>query len=130
MTASTATPIALSEATSNALIAEFVEHLTEVTAAYYAKTYTRLTPPTIYADEGGRRFTRIVEDNGTQRSVHCFIEKATGRVVFAAGWKAPAKSRVTKQYAYRYDLSTPEGKAACFAAMDEAGGYTGYLYAR
>lgn len=29
-------------------------------------------------------------NTGNQRSVHCFIDKATGDVYKAAGWKAPA----------------------------------------
>jgi hypothetical protein len=50
-----------------------------------------------YIDTPGRKVTRIVqctqEKDGTLRSksVHCFIDNATGDVYKAAGWKAPAK---------------------------------------
>jgi hypothetical protein len=45
------------------------------------------------ADKPGRKVTRIIMviDNGGSRSVHCFIDNATGDVYKAAGWKAPAK---------------------------------------
>jgi hypothetical protein len=44
-------------------------------------------------DKPGRRYTRIVETwtSGGNRSVHAFVENATGYVFKAAGWKAPAK---------------------------------------
>lgn len=47
----------------------------------------------------GRRFTKIVkeecwEDSGNwdSKSVHAFIENATGDIYKAASWKAPAKN--------------------------------------
>lgn len=43
------------------------------------------------ADASGPRFTRIVMNTGSQRSVHCFVENATGHVYKAASWKTPAK---------------------------------------
>jgi len=39
----------------------------------------------------GSKFVRIVREGGCQRSVHCFIDRQTGDVLKAAGWKAPAK---------------------------------------
>jgi len=43
--------------------------------------------------KGGRKFVRIVQTDptGSRNSVHCFIEKTTGNVLKAAGWKGPAK---------------------------------------
>ena len=46
------------------------------------------------ADAPGLKNTRIVmvtNPDGSGRSVHCFIDNATGDVYKAAGWKAPAK---------------------------------------
>ena len=43
----------------------------------------------------GRRFDKIIIRTGIDYvnggSVHCFIERATGHVYKAEGWKAPAK---------------------------------------
>jgi hypothetical protein len=43
-------------------------------------------------DPRGKKYVRIVDhmSNG-QDTVFCFIDKATGNVLFAAGWKAPTK---------------------------------------
>ena len=69
----------------------FVEIIAEVHAAYYAKHLTNLTPPTFEIDPKGRKYLKIVVDNGTQKSVHCFVEAGTGNILKAASWKAPAK---------------------------------------
>lgn len=39
-------------------------------------------------DEGGARFVRIWTDNGGQKSVRYFVEKDTGIIFGAKGWKA------------------------------------------
>jgi hypothetical protein len=44
-----------------------------------------------YPDTPGRKFTRIVMSARGARSVHCFIDNATGDVLKSAGWKTPAK---------------------------------------
>jgi hypothetical protein len=68
--------------------AEYAAAVQEIKAAYFAETYPMLDAPRFYAAKGGRKFTRIVEDNGTQRFVHCFINNETGAVHKAEGWKA------------------------------------------
>lgn len=85
------------------------------------------------ADAPGPKFTRIVqrgwsspesqadspdEPTGLQRSVHAFVENATGHVYKAEGWKKPAKG-------VRY--ATVEDALEAYAASR---GGTGYLYAR
>jgi hypothetical protein len=43
--------------------------------------------------EDGPKYTRIViTDNHGGRSAFCFIEKATGHILKASGWKTPEKS--------------------------------------
>lgn len=69
------------------------------------------------ADKPGRRFTRIVMHTDNQRSVHAFVENATGAVFKAAGWTSPAH-KATARY---------ESMDAALAAADWSGGY---LYAR
>jgi hypothetical protein len=72
-------------------IKAFVAHLKAMTDAYFAKNYTNLTPPT-WEITSGPRFVRIVKADapGSSRSVYCFVEKSTGLIWKAAGWKAPA----------------------------------------
>lgn len=48
---------------------------------YYAK-------PTVMQ---GSKNLRIVATTAGNRSVYCFVEKSTGNILKAAGWKAPAK---------------------------------------
>lgn len=42
-------------------------------------------------DPNGKRYIRIVVQRGMQRSVYCFVERETGNVLKADGWKRPAK---------------------------------------
>jgi hypothetical protein len=48
------------------------------------------TAPTLSA-EPGRRFIRIVADNGHQRSAWAFVDRENGDVLKCDGWKRPAK---------------------------------------
>lgn len=73
--------------------------------------------------EEGQKFDRIV-DTQHGRHVHAFVERITGQVIKAAGWKAPQKDK--NGLAYRYDLSSPEGFAQAVWNADKSGGY---LYA-
>jgi len=41
----------------------------------------------------GKRYVRIVKEDCAQRSVHCFVDTMSGSVLFANGWKGPAKNR-------------------------------------
>lgn len=79
--------------------------------------------PSMVTVEYGRRFARIVEDNGTQRFVHAFVDLTNGDVVKAAGWKAP--QRGVNGLAVRFNLLDDESRENCFA---RCGSY-GYLYA-
>lgn len=47
--------------------------------------------PQVSVDPRGKRYLRIVRGDGVQRSVYCFVERDTGDIYKAAGWKAPAK---------------------------------------
>lgn len=75
--------------------------------------------------EMGRKFARVGTDNGTQRSVHAFVDMTTGDVIKPAGWKAPQKDK--SGLAVRYCLADPASKALCFERMDP---YGAYLYQR
>lgn len=64
-------------------ITSFVEGCNRITNA----TWPRERGWTL---EYGPRYVRVVRAD-PQRSVHCFVERSTGNVLKAAGWKAPAK---------------------------------------
>lgn len=75
-------------------------------------------------DKPGAKFVRIVMDSnpGGQygRSVHAFVDLATGDLYKAAGWKAPAKG-------VRGNIATADGLAEVQARFNWSGGY---LYMR
>lgn len=48
--------------------------------------------PYTFGFDKGKKYTRIWNDNGTQRFVSFFIERETGDVWKADGWKGPAKN--------------------------------------
>ena len=77
-------------------------------------------------DHPNSKYIRVTETDGYQRSVHCFIDRATGSVYKAAGWKAPARGKNGKP-TERYNLLDPESRAELFARCEFTGGY---LYAR
>jgi len=70
--------------------------------------------------ESGRKYHKIVMNDGTQRSVHAFIDKKTGEVYKSASWKAPAKG-------VRYDLRLIKDREWLLENADWSGGY---LYAK
>lgn len=78
--------------------------------------------------EEGQKFDRIVQqhDDDEQRSVHAFVERSTGKLIKASGWKAPAK-RSDGELQSQFNLSTPSGFAEAVSAADKHGGY---LYLR
>ena len=63
--------------------------------------YTKLggIRPDTYSIEPGRKFLKVVQNGEGNRSVHAFIDKATGALYKPASWKAPAKDA-------RYNLLT------------------------
>lgn len=76
---------------------EFKTHLDAYVEGVQAKfdEYMSNTFPTlrrvVISTMPGKRYVRIVEDNGSQRSVHSFVDTTNGDVLKSATWKAPAK---------------------------------------
>lgn len=70
--------------------------------------------------ETGRKYHKIVMNDGSQRSVHCFVDKKTGEVYKSASWKAPAKG-------VRFDLRIINQREWLLQHADWSGAY---LYAR
>lgn len=62
-----------------------------IDTAWASNGYTHAKPPTLTLDRSGTKNIRVVRMAGAMRSVHCFIDIATGDVLKAASWKAPAK---------------------------------------
>lgn len=79
------------EGVFDAAVDAFLGSIRALIGAHYTKNFPRLTVPTISVDPGGQKYLRIVSDNGTQRSVYCFVDKASGDILKADGWKRPAK---------------------------------------
>jgi len=90
----------------------------------------KFTGEQIFYVEKGRRFDRIVVESAlygsNNRSVHAFVERATGDLIKAASWKAPQKN-ADGTFAVRYNLATEEGYKDALEASNWSGGY---LYAR
>jgi len=68
------------------------------TTEHYTNTVLANRPNT-YSIEPGRKFLKVVQNGEGNRSVHAFIDKATGALYKPASWKAPAKDA-------RYNLLT------------------------
>jgi len=88
--------------------------------------YAKYRVPYLFSVKPGRRFDKIAYTNGTQTFVYAFVERATGKLIKAAGWKSPAYYS-DGSVASRYDLSTPAGFDKATA---EAQRHGGQLYAR
>jgi hypothetical protein len=70
--------------------------------------------------ETGRKYHKIIMNDGTQHHVHAFIDKKTGEVYKSASWKSPAKG-------VRYDLRLIVQREWL---LENATWCGGYLYAR
>lgn len=86
-----------------------MEHLVNVVLkekleAHYTEKFAHVPVPVLSIDYG-KKYARIVRDNNTQRSVYFFVDLATGDVLKAAGWKAPAKGPRSNVYDADFGLS-------------------------
>jgi hypothetical protein len=84
------TSIDLTHERFNAALETFVKGCADVRAAYFAKHFYS-PDATTFEIERGPKNVRVVRVDGSSRSVHCFVEIASGTVLKAAGWKVPAK---------------------------------------
>jgi hypothetical protein len=102
-------------------IARLVAWMNEAHAAHHAKHFKNLAPET-YEVAGGRKYIRIAQvGQYGGRSVHCFVDAATGDVYKAGGWKAPALNGA------RYNILDADSLETLKAKWDP---YTSYLYKR
>lgn len=129
MTAATVATTTLSKAALAEQLAKFVAALNEADAQHTEAFFSMLTPHTYEVVPGGRKFIKIARVEGraqpsgyVSRSVHCFVEAATGRVAKAAGWKAPA-FRSNGELQSKFSIATDESLADLMAEWDPYGGY-------
>ena len=65
----------------------------KMNAYYEMMNYTHSSPDDITVDYG-KKYARVVHENGVQRSVHTFINLINGDILKSGGWKAPALNGV------------------------------------
>lgn len=104
----------------NQTIAERVDaylaRLNEMDAEKHAEGILGPRYATYSLGNPGPKYVRIVrETTGGGRSVHVFIERATGDVYKAEGWKAPAKG-------VRYQIADDDSYARLLKEADPVGG--------
>lgn len=112
------------------LMYERIDQWVAALAAAHAERYPALAsdfdmtpkPQATYFTQQLNKYIRIVmgDGNGNSRSVHAFVNRETGDVYKAAGWKAPAKG-------IRYNLLNDESFARMMNKLDPFGSY---LYVR
>lgn len=82
--------------------------------ASYAREYRKL-PALELTAEIGPRYIRIVETDGPHhRSAFCFVDRQSGAILKAAGWKGPAKGVRGSIFAEDFGIGkavTPYGAA-------------------
>jgi hypothetical protein len=98
-------------------MADIYDRITE----YCEKIALTHTRPIMIHAEHGRRFTRIVIDNSTQRHVHAFVDTTNGDVIKAAGWNAPQRGK--NGLAVRFNLLDDESRERGYSAIDPYGSY-------
>jgi hypothetical protein len=74
-------------------LSNYLERLQAAQVEDFKQKNYKQPAPQYGADTGGSKYIRIVRSYGEdQRSVHCFVEKSTGKIWKAAGWRTPAKN--------------------------------------
>jgi hypothetical protein len=69
----------------------FIGHVEQVTGDHYRATAPSLPLPSFSLEVGQKNIRVVRTDYGDNRSVHCFVDMATGDVLKADSWKRPAK---------------------------------------
>lgn len=89
MPLNTATPPTAAEIET--AVTAFVAKCQGLLDGYMKEHFPTLNPPKLTVDPKGKVYWRIVKDEGSSRSVYCFVEKATGDILKSESWKRPAK---------------------------------------
>lgn len=75
----------------DAALATWLERAQAQIVENTTKNYTNVKPSVLSLQEGPCYVKVVSNDSSGSRSAFCFICKATGNVLKAASWKAPAK---------------------------------------
>lgn len=98
---------------------QLIDFMNEAGKKHHEERFPMLAADT-YELVGGRKYLKIAAVSpGGSRSVHCFVDAATGGVYKSAGWKAPALN------GERYNLLDPMSFEELKRRWDP---YTSYLY--
>lgn len=75
-----------------AAMGTFVKACQRIHTDHMERHYPNVAPDVISSRQG-KRYIKVVRarTDGTQGSVHCFVDTTNGDVLKAAGWSAPAK---------------------------------------
>jgi hypothetical protein len=89
---------------------DFMARAQGLIEAHYKVSGFLTTPPTLKRMDGFK-YVRIVREGANERSAYCFIDIATGDVLKAASWMAPAKGARANIFDVDFGLSglTPYG---------------------
>ena len=90
-------------------LAAFVSHCQAVVTKNHTDNKFTFKCSTITVEKG-KKFARIVRNDGSSRSCHCFVDMLTGDILKTASWKAPAKGVRGSIYS-KVDCVSPYG---CF----------------
>ena len=72
-------------------IQAYVKEIEAAQAKEWANLKYDMTKVPQIGIEVGKKFAKITRTSWGQKSVHCFVEIATGNIYKAATWSAPAK---------------------------------------
>ena len=72
-------------------IQDYVDEIKTASDADWQKRGYDMTKAPTFSIMSGSKFYRIVITTFGSRSVHCFVEKASGDIYKSASWKIPAK---------------------------------------
>ena len=73
--------------------AAYVAGVSDMNAKYYKTNFPTLKPDKIES-EVGPKYMRVWKVDGSSKSIHTFVDRATGNILKAGTWKAPAKNGV------------------------------------
>lgn len=105
----------MSTTTSPAVIAERID-------IWVATLGEAAGPNYAFSQEPGRKYVKIVQEWNNSRSVHAFVDAATGEVYKPAGWAKPAAG-------VRYHLADDEGfQSLLHNSATPSSRFGGYLY--
>ena len=85
----TTSPVANKNDVLNAL-SDVIIKINDAFANHYSRAFKNLSPPLVTMDGAGRKYMRVSMVGPYQTSAYFFIDLATGDLLKAASYKAPA----------------------------------------